>query len=940
MDRNSSRSRRIAGLMILTLLSPPSFGSGLSWMPLGPAGGRIDALTASPFAAGRQWALASGGIFASADGGATWSERSSGLAEPWFGPSVRRPLLASPTGPDALYLVGWWRLHASMDGGLSWQDRTPPAALLPSDTVLYRAVASRTVPGRVHVALFNGDLLTSSDAGRTWTRTPGSGLAFPWVINAIDSHPIRPDELFVAYRDFLGSRADHRLYRVTGGGTRWSLIGCASGCPWESDPIEDLGFSPGGRLWLVTEQGAARSDDDGTSWTPVAGGAGQWIEPHPSDPDRAAVGGRVGLSETSDGGAVWADVVAGIPGNSLGEPAETTQPAWDRGAPDRVLIGTEGNGVMQRSAAGSSTFVRVGVGLNALDTGAVVAVGSALLAGVRRGDLGAAEVLYRSSDGGSSWRPAGNGIGPDEILDFALDPDDSLRVHAAGTNRTSPDGFGSAGGADGGVYRSNDAGATWTVTDGGLPDDSADGGLGNPRFAPVNALAASPRIGSNELWAGGVGSFVPDGSGGFTQQAARIYSTIDLGTNWSGADAGLGGVEIVPDPDGFGLFSARASVVDLVVDVADPLGRTLYAAARVDGLFDDLDDPTPLSTPNGVFRSSDGGLSWSAASTGLPGFNDDPAAATADVSALAQDPTDPTGLTLYAAVYDDDVAASVYRSVDGAVSWARADVGLVGREVRDLLVHPMSGDVYAAVDAPGPGGVFVRPAGATGWSALGSGLPRLLGAHRLWLDASADRLYAGTDRSVWALSLAPDEDIDGAPDAVEQAAPNSGDGNGDSVPDAAQSSVASLLVDVAGLRGGDDYRTLAVVPLAGDCSRIEQVDTLAAWPDVPAERSHDDPFGGLGWRLPDCTEAQLTWIHHGRAFPDPATAVRAWQFDPSGSQRLGWQAVHAVVSGDRWTLTVRDGGAGDADEEPGAITVRAAVKVLAERFFRDGMEPE
>ena len=47
-------------------------------------------------------------------------------------------------------------------------------------------------------------------------------------------------------------------------------------------------------------------------------------------------------------------------------------------------------------------------------------------------------------------------------------------------------------------------------------------------------------------------------------------------------------------------------------------------------------------------------------------------------------------------------------------------------------------------------------------------------------------------RATVTITVLPDADLDGVADAVEAAAPNSGDGNADGIPDSKQASVASL----------------------------------------------------------------------------------------------------------------------------------------------------
>src|SRR5438034_770926 len=92
------------------------------------------------------------------------------------------------------------------------------------------------------------------------------------------------------------------------------------------------------------------------------------------------------------------------------------------------------------------------------------------------------------------------------------------------------------------------------------------------------------------------------------------------------------------------------SIRALAIDPQSP--ATLYVAVQGDRVYSDL------------YKSTDGGGSWTAANTGLP----------ATYGALAIDPQTPT--TLYAGTSSQ----GLFKSTDGGVSWAAANTGLPQRE--------------------------------------------------------------------------------------------------------------------------------------------------------------------------------------------------------------------------------------------------------------------
>jgi photosystem II stability/assembly factor-like uncharacterized protein len=138
--------------------------------------------------------------------------------------------------------------------------------------------------------------------------------------------------------------------------------------------------------------------------------------------------------------------------------------------------------------------------------------------------------VFKTTDGGMTWRKV---LYVDEhtgAIDLAMDPGDPHTLFAAMYQRRRT-GWGFNGGGPGsGIYRTTDGGATWTSLTEGLPDgDKGRIGLdiyrrdGNLVYAIVEADARAPRSG---------------GFGGFGQQARRgpakngVYRSWDRGETW------------------------------------------------------------------------------------------------------------------------------------------------------------------------------------------------------------------------------------------------------------------------------------------------------------------------------------------------------------------------------------------------------------------------
>jgi photosystem II stability/assembly factor-like uncharacterized protein len=226
--------------------------------------------------------------------------------------------------------------------------------------------------------------------------------------------------------------------------------------------------------------------------------------------------------------------------------------------------------------------------------------------------------VFRSGDGGKSWARTGYGRtegGPPQVM--VVDPATPSTAYVGTVNGFVGDV------ASRGIYRTLDAGATWTPVNVGLPLE----------FTVVTALAidpGDPRV----VYAG-------------TMQYG-VYKSVDGGMRWIPASTGLPAVG-----------DTYESVGDLAVDPARP--GVVYAATgrgvawsldgglswSADGSADapytwavcpDERAPGTLlagTAGHGVLRSTDGGEHWSAANTGLTAVA---------VMAIAVDPSRPASI--------------------------------------------------------------------------------------------------------------------------------------------------------------------------------------------------------------------------------------------------------------------------------------------------------
>lgn len=179
------------------------------------------------------------------------------------------------------------------------------------------------------------------------------------------------------------------------------------------------------------------------------------------------------------------------------------------------------------------------------------------------------------------------------------------------------------------------------------------------------------------------------------------------------------------------------------------------------------------SAPGHLFATTTGGLgagAWSDAALS-PVTNGQGVSAIFnpggfDVSSVAADPHDPTGLTVYATVMGFSSSGvstpHLYRSTDGGASWLNITRNLPNAPANSVVVDPNDANtVYVAMDT----GVYVTSAVTTCatancWSVFGSGLPNApvtelqAGANLPTGDGRTGMLRAGTyGRGLWQAPL-------------------------------------------------------------------------------------------------------------------------------------------------------------------------------------------
>ena len=527
-------------------------------------------------------------------------------------------------------------------------------AVAPGDPdILYAA----TGPARFTRA---SNFFRSSDGGRTWTAGARRSA------NALVVDPRDPQTIYVGAAG---------VYKSMDGGATWRRTGR------RDVPTLALVFDPRDPkvLYAAGSDGVARSEDGGASWAVLSDGIVRdtitALVIDPKQPRRMWARGinfSGAVYRTTNGGARWRRFRGPSP---VGHPSTLALvPAAGRGLP--ILWAGTQNGAF-RSLDGGVTWEDASPDLHRRSIEALVAHpgrpgvfwAASSFSSRRDPALG----IFKSVDGGASWRSSNRGLLALPVFSLAFDPvtpgvlwagspsAGALRSLDGGATWTERNGHpetlevsvsdlavdprdpDTVWAASGGVFVTEDGGATWEARREGLADDAS--------VHVLQLAAANPSV----VYAG---ASAPEG--------ARLYKTVDAGAHW---------IQLASLPASF-------HIADVLVDPRDP---DLVAVTT-----DDVDLERGV-----LWISRDGGATWEAVPLGGSGY----------VWSLAIDPHDPDVLYVGG-------EAGIFRSADSGRTWQRA-ADLQVTDHPDLAVSP-TGAVWASTRT----GVYRSPDGLSGWTAV------------------------------------------------------------------------------------------------------------------------------------------------------------------------------------------------------------------------------
>lgn len=662
---DSGYLRRFFGLLsgLMLLSSIPSFGQGG-----GPLGGGVTSIVidlTNP--AVLYIGTGVGGAFKTTNGGATWTS----ITTVNFSRFVRE-LAIDPANDQTIYaatagLNGG--VFKSVDGAASWTLANTGIGSTNVIAVAVDPVSTSTIyAGVPGIGVFK-----SVNAASTWN------LASTGLTNvAIQSITIDPSNSAVLYVGTNGGG----VFKSTDGGAHWSAmitgltnLGVLAVAVDPNNPAVVYTGTNGG--------GAFKSTNGGVTWGAVNSGLNpvvlsvRRIAIDHNDSNIVYAATFTGVFKSVNGGASWIAANSGVTVLEKSVAPGAFDVVIDPSNSSTVYLATQSEGAVFRSTNGGGSWTALNAGITASQISAVVIDPSnptTVYAATT------SNAIYKSADGGASWFEANLGFTTLLTLSLAIDPNTTTTLYAGTMNR----GFGE------GVFKSTNGGSSWTRVGFGV-------------VSPVRKIEVDPSN-SSVIYAATFGS--------------GIYKSTNAGATWTQINSGLSDTnvqDLVLDPlnsavayagTASGLFKTTNSGSTWVLSDAG-LTNTDVLALAVDPV---TTSTVYAGTNGGIFKSANGAGSWSASSSGI--------SAPQIIHTIAIDPSHP--LTLYVGKASFGL---VYKSTDGGVTWTNLSSGLptFPTFLSTLAVDPSTpNNIYAGTDSTG---IFKSTIGGGTWQPTGIPIP-------------------------------------------------------------------------------------------------------------------------------------------------------------------------------------------------------------------------
>jgi photosystem II stability/assembly factor-like uncharacterized protein len=349
-------------------------------------------------------------------------------------------------------------------------------------------------PDHILLGTSTGQMFTSNDGGRTWSRLARLG-GDDYVLDHISIDPQDSNRIYVSAWS-VSSQQIGEIFRTRDGGRNWDTLPAMHG-----KSIRAMAIHKGDSKIVVAGalDGVYRSKDGGDTWERLSNSSDikniESIAVDPKDPNTVYAGTWHLAWKTSDGGANWQRINKGMIDDS-----DVFSVIVDHDN-SSVVFASACSGIY-KSVNGGNLFTKIqGIPFTARRTRVLKqdpTNENIVYAGTTEG-------LWKSTDLGKAWKRVSD---PEVVVnDVLVDPRDSNHVLLA-TDRS-------------GVMASTDGATTWSTSNHGYAH----------RY--VSAILADNKD-ANSLYVGVVND----------REYGGVFHSRDAGQHWSQKAAGLGGKDV------------------------------------------------------------------------------------------------------------------------------------------------------------------------------------------------------------------------------------------------------------------------------------------------------------------------------------------------------------------------------------------------------------
>lgn len=613
-------------------------------------------------------------------------------------------------------------------------------------------------PNTIYVGASAGGFWMSNNGGVSYTTTTDQIASCG--VSDIAVNPLSPNIMYIATGDKdAGDTHSTGVLRSGDGGQTWG----STGLVWQTSQLRRIyrllinPVNPN-TLIVASSVGAYRSLDAGLTWSLVANGNYVDAEYRPGDTTTVYLVTNGGFSRSTNGGASFTNISVSASSLSSTRLSLAVTPANNNYV--YIMVGATNNGFggLYRSTNTGTNWTLMssspnimGWSTNGSDVGGQAWYDIAIDASPTNANeiIAGGVNTWKSINGGSTWTLNshwyGGGGKPYVHADL------HVVYYTSGTTCYL--------GTDGGIARTTNNGSSWTTINGNM-NIAQIYRLGISASNPARIVTGHQDNGTNlsngaawnEIYGGdGMDCFIDWNNNNLviaSSQYGNFARSTNGGASFVGITNGLTGTgpwlaPIVQDPQVQNTFYCGYQQVFKSTNQ----GTIWTQVGNIGATLDEIEicpsnnNFIYATSPGGVWKTSNGGTSWSLVSTGLP-------IGTNQITDLAMDNLNPN--QIYVTVSGYTSGTKVFASNNGGATWTNYSTGLPNIPANCIVYTKNSPQaLYVGTDM----GVYYREASMSSWMPYMTGLPNVV-VSDMEIYYPTGKLRASTyARGVWETDL-------------------------------------------------------------------------------------------------------------------------------------------------------------------------------------------